>query len=81
MNVGDYTRGNGGGRRPDYIVKVGLRGEKFHRRVGAGWKNSAGGLNIKLDPGIALVSGTDVSITIWKNDERQAQPTNQPWGE
>lgn len=79
MNVGGYS--NGGGRAPDYIVKVGLRGEKFHKRVGAAWKTKRGGIAVKLDPGLALVSGTDVLITMWPAEEQRPQTSDQPWGE
>ena len=63
------------GRKPDFVVKVGLKGQKFHKRVGAGWKNDQGGVYVKLDPGLALVSGTDVVIALWPEDER---PADQP---
>jgi hypothetical protein len=84
MNVGGYS--NGGGRQPDFKIKIGLRGAKFHKQVGAAWKTKSGGLVLKVDPGLALVSGTDVLITLWPAEEqRQPQTTNQqdapPWGE
>ncbi len=61
---------NGGGRPPDYIVKVGLRGEKFHKRVGAAWTLKQGGIAVKIDPGLALVSGTDVLVSLWPSEEK-----------
>ena len=51
---------NGGGRPPDFRLKVGLRGRRFHKPIGAAWKLKSGGIAIKLDPGLALVGGTDV---------------------
>ena len=61
------------GRKPDFAVKVGLKGQKYHRKVGAGWSNDKGGIYIKLDPGLALVSGTDVVISLWPPDDKPAQ--------
>jgi hypothetical protein len=62
---------NGNGRAPEFILKIGLRGG-YQKRCGAGWRTKDGrGLNIKLDPGIALVGANDISITLWKNDEQQ----------
>lgn len=77
MNVSDYTRGNGGGRQPDFKIKVGLRGEKFHKQVGAAWKLKNGGLAIRLDPGIALVGAHDISITLWPAEEQRPEA----WGD
>jgi hypothetical protein len=57
---------------PEFILKVGLRDSKFKKRCGAAWRTKDGkGLNIKLDPGIALVGANDISITLWKNDDEQ----------
>jgi hypothetical protein len=77
-----YGSRNGGtrsssGRRPDYILKTGLRGEKYHVRCGAAWRLKSGGIAIKIDPGIALVSGTDVVVSLWPNEEQQ-QRAPQP---
>lgn len=61
-------------RSPDYEVKVGKRvnrGEKsFTRRVGVAFTNNAGGINILIDDGIALVGGEGVQITLWPWEER-----------
>jgi uncharacterized protein (DUF736 family) len=75
--------GNGAGRPPDFRVKVGLRGERFHKPIGAAWKLKSGGISVKLDPGLALVSGTDVVITLWPADEQVHSTDNQdiPWGD
>jgi hypothetical protein len=78
VNVDQYTRGNGGGRQPEFVLKVGIKGERYHKRVGAAWRTKDGkGLNIKLDPGIALVGANDISITLWKNDEQQRPQQQQ----
>jgi len=67
---------NGNSRSPDYVVKIGLKGEKWHKRCGAGWKIKGNGIAVKIDPGLALVSGTDVVVTLWPNEEQQQrQPT------
>jgi hypothetical protein len=82
VNVNQYNRGNG--RQPDFIVKVGVRGEKWHRRVGAAWRVKGDGIAIKIDAGIALVGAHDISITMWPAEEqRQPQTSNQqhPWGD
>lgn len=59
--------------KPDYILKVAKRvnaGEKsYPTRVGAGFANRAGGISIVLDPGIAIVGGPDVQVTLWPNTE------------
>lgn len=56
-------------RTPDYEVKVGKRveqGEKaYSTKVGVGFANRAGGINVLLDPGIALTGGEYVQITLW----------------
>ena len=76
MKIGGHS--NGGGQQPQYILKVGIKGENYHRRVGAAWRTANGqGLNIKLDPGIALVGANDISITLWKNDEQPRQPQGE----
>jgi len=68
----------GGGRQPEFVLKVGVKGEQYHRRVGAAWRTKNGkGLNIKLDPGIALVGAHDISITLWRNDEQQRPQQQQ----
>ena len=36
--------------------------------------NAKGGVYVKIDPGLALVSGTDVIVSLWPADERPAQP-------
>jgi len=62
-------------RSPDYEVKVGRRVERGERsyatRVGVGFKNRAGGINLLLDPGIALVGGEGVQITLWPWEPRE----------
>lgn len=73
-------------RSPDYEIKVGRRverGEKsFTTRVGVGFKNRAGGVNLLLDPGIALMGGEEVQITLWpweprgERAGREAPPSN-----
>jgi hypothetical protein len=69
---------NGGGQQPQFVLKVGIKGQQYHRRVGAAWRTKDGkGLNIKLDPGIALVGASDISITLWRNDEQQRQQPQQ----
>jgi hypothetical protein len=84
MNIGDAygqrgngARSSGGGRRPDFVVKVGIKGEKYHQRCGAAWKLAKGGIAIKIDPGLALVSGTDVVVTLWPNEQPQPQTDNR----
>jgi|GEM_PF-6990079 len=67
------------GRKPDFVVKVGLKGERYHRKVGAAWKNEKGGMYVKLDPGIALVSGSDVVIALWPDDK--PADGGAPWGD
>jgi uncharacterized protein (DUF736 family) len=66
---------NGAGRPPDFRVKVGLRGQGFHKQIGAAWKLKSGGVSVKLDPGLALVSGTDVVITLWPSEQEQRPQT------
>ena len=70
-----FNRSNGGGK-PDFVLKVGIRGERWHKRVGAAWKTADGaGLNLKLDPGIALIGAHDISITLWPSDEQRQHTT------
>lgn len=79
MNVNQYNRGNG--RAPDFILKAGIKGERFHRRVGAAWRVKGDGIAIKIDAGIALVGAHDISITLWPAEEQRPQNSDQPWGE
>lgn len=75
-------------RSPDYEIKVGRRverGEKsFSTRVGVGFRNRAGGINLLLDPGIALTGGEEIQITLWPWEPRggKASPTSPAgdWG-
>lgn len=57
--------------KPDYTLKTKARDSKHATRVGAAWNNAAGGINIKLDPGIALTGGEGVDITLWPYEEYQ----------
>lgn len=57
--------------KPDYTLKVKARDSKYGARVGAAWKNKVGGINIKLDPGIAIVGGEGIDVTLWPFEERQ----------
>jgi hypothetical protein len=65
------------GQRPDFEVKVSKRvpqGEKrYSTRVGSAWRNKAGGINVKLDPGIAVLGGETVDITLWPPYEEDGQ--------
>ena len=36
--------------KPDFTLKIKARDGKYATRVGAAWRNKAGGINIKLDP-------------------------------
>ena len=58
--------------KPDFTVKVKAREGKYATKVGAAWHTrSGGGVNIKLDPGIAIVSMDGVDITLWPFEERE----------
>jgi hypothetical protein len=80
VNINDAHGGQrrGNGRSPDYIVKIGIKGERYHKRCGAAWKIKNGGIAIKIDAGLALVSGTDVVVSMWPNDEQQQSRPPQP---
>lgn len=56
--------------KPDYTLKIKARDGKYSTRVGAAWTNRAGGINIKLDPGIAIVGGEGIDVTLWPYEER-----------
>jgi hypothetical protein len=36
------------GRQPDYLMNVGIEGEKYRRRAGAGWKLKGDRVAIKI---------------------------------
>lgn len=58
--------------KPSHIIKVKHRDKSHGTRVGAAWPTKAGGgLNIVLDPGIAIVSGENIYVTAWPYEERQ----------
>lgn len=57
--------------KPDYTLKIKAREGKYANRIGAAWRNKAGGINIKLDPGIAVVGGEGIDLTLWPFEERQ----------
>ena len=62
------------GRKPDYVVKVGLSNGGYARRCGAAWRLSGGGgIAIRIDPGIAIVGAHDVRITLWPSDDAQTE--------
>lgn len=57
--------------KPDYVLKLKARDGKHATKVGAAWRTRSGdGLNIKLDPGIAIVGGEGIDITLWPFEER-----------
>lgn len=55
--------------KPDYEVTVKAKGTKYGRKVGAAWVNKAGGINVKLDAGLAVVGGADIDVTLWPPKE------------
>lgn len=57
--------------KPDYKLKIQTRGSKYGSYVGAAWKNKAGGINIKIEPGIGIIGQEGVDVTLWPNEERQ----------
>jgi len=60
-------------------LKVGIKGEKYHRRAGAAWKLDKGGIAIRIDPGTALVSATDVQMTLWPHEPEKKSEGGMPW--
>jgi hypothetical protein len=67
---------NGAGRPPDYVLKIGIKGERYHRRVGAAWRVKGNGIALRIDAGIALVGAHDISITLWPADEQSQHQTS-----
>jgi hypothetical protein len=64
------------GRKPDYVLKVGIKGEKYHRRAGAAWAIKNDGIAIKIDPGTALLSGSDILVTLWPHEPDRERNKN-----
>lgn len=57
--------------KPDYVLKVKARDGSYATKIGAAWRTRSGdGINIRLDPGIALVGGEGIDITLWPFEER-----------
>lgn len=48
--------------KPNYEVVVKAKGTKYGRKVGAAWVNKAGGINVKIDPGLAILGGADIAL-------------------
>jgi hypothetical protein len=66
-------------KKPDYNVMITRQrtsddDKPFNTKIGAGWVNKAGGINVTLNPGLSLVISDRVAITLWppKDDDRPA---------
>jgi len=89
MNVGGYS--NGGGKRPQYRVKLGpanAEGKVFWTDVGAAWVGKDGMLSLRFNDGVSLVINGKMNRLILtpnepKQSHQQQQTSNQdipPWG-
>lgn len=63
------------GDQPDFILKMKAKGKKNRARstIGAAWVNSAGGINIRLDPGVTLTyrDMEDFHLTLWPAEDEE----------
>ena len=65
---------------PDYEVKIKARDGKYGARVGAAWTNKAGGINIRLEPGVSVSTPEGVDLTLWPWREREDSPRKADGG-
>lgn len=65
---------------PDYEVKIKARDGKYGARVGAAWTNRAGGINIRLEPGVSVSTPEGVDLTLWPWREREDSPRKADGG-
>lgn len=64
--------------KPDYILKVKAVEKPYASRVGAAWKTKTGdGISIKIDPGLGILGGQGISVTLWPNDSESFNSTNR----
>jgi len=68
------------GSKPEWIIKASRRDGKYSSRVGVGFANKAGGINLVIHTGIGLLSGDDVSIVLWPNDRPERGAADAPVG-
>jgi hypothetical protein len=63
------------GRGPDYRVAVSGKREGYDKSVstyvGSAWRNKAGGVNIRLNPGVQLVLSADTELVLWPSDDQR----------
>jgi hypothetical protein len=63
------------GRGPDYRVAVSGRREGHEKSVstyiGAAWTNRAGGIGIRLNPGVQLLLTATTELVLWPNDDQR----------
>ncbi len=68
-------------RLPEYDISISKRveqGEKsFSTRVGAGFVNKAGGINLKFGGGVQLLITEGVEVTLWPRKERDGDGGGQ----
>lgn len=68
-----------GGRKPDFDVCVSERPEsrdakRFYANVGSAWRSDKGDMiNIQLRPGVALVGGRNIDITLFPFKPRDSR--------
>lgn len=56
-------------RKPDWILKVQSKKKHKHsNRIGAGWNNPKGHINIIMDLGSVLMDSKDLTICLFPND-------------
>lgn len=59
------------GKQPDYRVQIGAAYEQGAERpkgsttIGAAWVNRAGGISVKLNPGLTVILGAGCELTLW----------------
>ena len=62
-------------RPPDWILKVAPRGDyKAAQRIGAGWNNPKGHINIQIDLGSFVTHNPELVVLLFPNDRKEKQP-------
>ena len=70
-------------KRPDFLLQVKDKMGGGMTRAGAAWKNSHGGITIKLNPCVVLSQGglRDSYLTLWPNKAKHPEAPSDDQGD
>lgn len=69
------------GDKPDYVISAMTPGGGIKGKVGAGWTNPDGSIQVKLDPFVVLCAKDDLLIRMFPNEKvpTERASTTKPW--